>query len=495
MNQTNEPKQVETTALATRLPMPPSALALGLDQATWKVLVEAVWPTATDPDAIALAVSYCRARGLDPLKRVVHIVPIWDPTKGRYVNTVWPGIAEARTTAARTGAYGGRDATVFGPDVEVRFGDDLYVVPEWAQVTVYRIVQGQRVPFVGPRVYWRESVVLDRDGKPNKMWTKRPRGQLDKCAERAALAVAFPEELGDQPIEADGPGIYQSVLEENKPVFQQPQPISEATQVGPVGPGPKPEACSGEPVVVSLREGADVRPVCPQNLGQSAQAGPQNGQEDNNRGKRSTAGGPAAGQPDNSIVQPARVPAPATPPFGAGASTAGPSSNSTDTDNRMKLREICARIAQAQYRIDVIQGEPTPVRLDPDEPVDPAVLADQVCVALSGFKGANGQWVEGRHWDRLAGKWLATTLHRAERIWDKLHKEVMAEVEQRAQMLLPDPTEEVEQRPQTLLPQFMVHPPDVEEETIPEDSTPVKPQEDPLTQAIKRRRGKVGEQP
>jgi hypothetical protein len=32
---------------------------------------------------------------------------------------------------------------------------------------------------------------------PNEMWKKRPRGQLEKCAEAAALRAAFPEELGN----------------------------------------------------------------------------------------------------------------------------------------------------------------------------------------------------------------------------------------------------------------------------------------------------------
>ena len=70
--------------------------------------------------------------------------------------------------------------------------------PEWASVTVYRIVKGLRVAFAGPQVYWTETYATrSRDDKsPNEMWGGRPRGQLDKCAEAAALRAAFPEEVG-----------------------------------------------------------------------------------------------------------------------------------------------------------------------------------------------------------------------------------------------------------------------------------------------------------
>jgi hypothetical protein len=43
-------------------------------------------------------------RQVDPFKRPVHIVPVWDNEKRDYVETVWPGIAEHRTTAFRTSA-------------------------------------------------------------------------------------------------------------------------------------------------------------------------------------------------------------------------------------------------------------------------------------------------------------------------------------------------------------------------------------------------------
>jgi phage recombination protein Bet len=149
-----------------------------------------------------LALSYCRARNLDPFRRVVHIVPIWDKEHRCWVETVWPGIAEFRTTAFRTGEYAGKKPTEFGPTIKKSWaaGDGSVEVafPEWAQVTVYRTVNGERVEWPGPRVYWLETFASVKSGAPNSMWQKRPCGQLEKCAEAAALRCAFPEEIGSE---------------------------------------------------------------------------------------------------------------------------------------------------------------------------------------------------------------------------------------------------------------------------------------------------------
>lgn len=182
-----------------RLPYHPAIQErFGIDKASWKALVEAVFPNATTTESIVLALSYCRARKLDPFKRNVHIVPIWNRDQKCYVDTIWPGIGELRTTAFRTGEYAGRGQTEFGPDVTKKIGSIEITFPEWAQVTVHRMVKGLRVEFVGPRVYWEETYGETKrdDATPNDMWRNRPRGQIDKCAEAAALRAAFPEECG-----------------------------------------------------------------------------------------------------------------------------------------------------------------------------------------------------------------------------------------------------------------------------------------------------------
>lgn len=204
--------------LPPRLPFHPAVQErFGVDRAGWKVLCEAVFPAAKTPDSIILALSYCKARRLDPFKRNVHIVPIWNSQLGREVETVWPGVSEHRTTATRTGTYAGMDVPAFGPMVKRTFTGKVRVgrgqdaewrddepaevtFPEWCQVTLYRMVQGTRVPFPGPRVYWLEY--YNRKNRqseiPNEQWHRRPSYMLEKCAEAGALRRGFPEELGDE---------------------------------------------------------------------------------------------------------------------------------------------------------------------------------------------------------------------------------------------------------------------------------------------------------
>lgn len=214
----NEPKTQEKPseqAVAvfnpTRLPWHPAiAERFGVDKAAWPALVDAVFPAAKSVDSVILALSYCKARKLDPFKRPVHIVPIWDKSRGGFVDTVWPSIAELRTTAFRTGQYAGKDETEFGDTKTQKFKGRVKckdgweertveaTFPEWCRVTVYRELNGRVCKFVGPKVYWTETVgTIGASDIPNDMWIKRASGQLEKCGEAAALRTAFPEELGN----------------------------------------------------------------------------------------------------------------------------------------------------------------------------------------------------------------------------------------------------------------------------------------------------------
>ena len=214
------PTPVDTENLpAVRLAAPAAALTeLGLDVGTWKVLTESIFPSAKTPEGVLLAVRYCQARKLDIMRRPVHVVPMWSKALGREVETVWPGIAEVQTTAARTGQWAGMDAPRFGPDKTRTFrgrvrGEDGWqdievtvTFPAWCEVTVYRVVQGTRCPFT-ETVWWEETYSRAggaRSEVPTDMWVKRPHGQLLKCAKAASLRAAFPEEADYTAEEMEG---------------------------------------------------------------------------------------------------------------------------------------------------------------------------------------------------------------------------------------------------------------------------------------------------
>lgn len=178
----------------------------GVDKASWKALTEAIFPNAKTSDAVVMALSYCRARKLDPFKRPVNIVPMWSAAANGYVETVWPGISELRTTAFRTGQYAGKDETEFGPAKEQKFSgryrndevEKVVTFPEWGRVKMKRVLNGVERVFVSPKVYWLETYGrLGSTTVPNDMWAKRPYGQFEKCVEAAGLRCAFPEELGN----------------------------------------------------------------------------------------------------------------------------------------------------------------------------------------------------------------------------------------------------------------------------------------------------------
>jgi len=187
-----------TTTHPAAANMPTEAQARGITPESWNVLSTILFRDA-QPETILTLVDYCKARKLDPLKRPFHIVKVFNTETRRMEDFIWPGIGELRTTAMRTGEYGGKADVQFGPDETKTWGDITLTFPQWAQVTVYRMIHGHRVEFAGSPVYWLETYASVKGGAPNAMWKKRPRGQLAKCAEAEALRSAFPEEVGSEP--------------------------------------------------------------------------------------------------------------------------------------------------------------------------------------------------------------------------------------------------------------------------------------------------------
>lgn len=198
-----------------------------------KVLGASLYPGA-NIESIKLVLGYCKAAGLDPIMKPVHIVPMWDRSSNSMRDVVMPGIGLYRTQAARSGEYAGITEPEFGPDVTERIGDAEVTYPQWCRVTVKRLVGGQRCDFTA-REFWRENYAVkggkDKSVAPNAMWAKRPYGQLAKCAQAQALRMAFPE-IGSSPTadEMEGKSIDMGAAEVVDTPAQMPAGLLESAQ-------------------------------------------------------------------------------------------------------------------------------------------------------------------------------------------------------------------------------------------------------------------------
>lgn len=178
------------------------------------VLRNSLYPGASD-DSIKLVIGYCKASQLDPMQKPVHIVPIWDSKSGLMRDVVMPGIGLYRIQASRSGEYAGVSDAEFGPDVTESIGGQTITFPSWCKVTVKRVLSGGVIAEFSATERWKENYA-QKGGKeksiaPNAMWSKRPYGQIAKCAEAQALRKAFPE-VGSQPTaeEMEGKEMFDS---------------------------------------------------------------------------------------------------------------------------------------------------------------------------------------------------------------------------------------------------------------------------------------------
>ena len=175
-------------------------------------------------ESIKLVLSYCKAAGLDPLQKPVHIVPMYASTgkkdaKGYDIkamrDVIMPGIGLYRTQAARSGEYAGVTEPEFGDDVTEDLGGLKTTFPKWCRVTVKRLMANGVIVEFSAKEFWKENYATKgRDNSaPNAMWSKRPYGQIAKCAEAQALRKAFPE-FGAQPTAEELEGKPYNVIDQ-----------------------------------------------------------------------------------------------------------------------------------------------------------------------------------------------------------------------------------------------------------------------------------------
>lgn len=143
---------------------------------------------------LAMFTGACRSLGLDPLVKQAY----WIKRNGK--GTLQIAIDGFRAIADGAGNYAGSSEPVFRGHIEwqsQKLGKTI-VVPEYAQVTVWKIVQGHKAAFTG-EARWAEYAVQ------NEMWATMPHNQLAKCAESQALRKGWALKLGGAILAASPP--------------------------------------------------------------------------------------------------------------------------------------------------------------------------------------------------------------------------------------------------------------------------------------------------
>jgi phage recombination protein Bet len=183
------------------------ALSMSEDELL-SVLKNSLYPGAAE-SSIKLVLSYCKASGLDPMQKPVHIVPMHVSTGKKngdgydikeWRDTIMPGIGLYRTQAVRSGEYAGVSEPEYGNPVTEKLDGVEITYPEWCRVTVKRLLPNGAQAEFSSREFWKENYATKsaKTKSPNQVWAKRPYAQLAKCAEAQALRKAFPE-IGAQP--------------------------------------------------------------------------------------------------------------------------------------------------------------------------------------------------------------------------------------------------------------------------------------------------------
>lgn len=148
-------------------------------------------PPPTNDD-LALYGTVCQRLGLDPFSKQIYAIQ----RKGKWTYQI--SIDGLRAIADRSGQYAGSDEPLFDEGLtEWECISKNRNQPNIAKVTVWKMVQGQRCPFVGI-AKWSESAQSFYDTKSNQKqlsetWATMPFSMLAKCAESQSLRKAFPQ--------------------------------------------------------------------------------------------------------------------------------------------------------------------------------------------------------------------------------------------------------------------------------------------------------------
>jgi phage recombination protein Bet len=142
--------------------------------------------TAPTDNDLALFGLVCQRTGLDPFSKQIYAIE----RAGKW--TFQLGIDGLRAIAERSGQYAGSDEPLFDEGLtQYECEAQGRKAPTVCKVTVWRIIQGHRCPFVGVTKF--SEYVQSYNGKPSGLWEKMPFAMLAKTAESQALRKAFPQ--------------------------------------------------------------------------------------------------------------------------------------------------------------------------------------------------------------------------------------------------------------------------------------------------------------
>lgn len=132
----------------------------------------------------------CMAHEIKPAATMIEVLSFTSQGQATYQPMLT--IAATRSIAQRAG-WAGNDSILWSDEtMTMKVYNEDKTVPIWGQMTVYKMVQGHRVPFVGPKLYAKETI------QPTKpMWGNKCLFMFEKNIEAASLRRAFPEVLSE----------------------------------------------------------------------------------------------------------------------------------------------------------------------------------------------------------------------------------------------------------------------------------------------------------
>lgn len=198
------------------------------------VLIRDTVAKGCNAQELTLFLTIARTKKLDPFTGQIRPIKRWDSRLGREAMAIQVGIDGYRVIASRTGEHMGTDDVVYDTEEEA--------FPGKATVTVYRLSNGQKVPYTAT-ARWEEYVqmikVKDRDSEQwivGPMWKRMPYLMLGKVAESLALRKAFPDEMAgiytfEEMAQADNPAEAVQQRTPRRPPVEDPRRVSEAQKV------------------------------------------------------------------------------------------------------------------------------------------------------------------------------------------------------------------------------------------------------------------------